>query len=194
VRLDGAALDQWDPEQLGRLIGYLPQGVELFSGTVAENIARLTAEADPQSIVAAAQMAEVHDYILQLPNGYQTDIGLNGALLSAGQRQRVALARCFYGDVRLVVLDEPNAHLDAEGELAFVKCLLNARERGITTITIAHRPSVLQKVDKILVLQGGEAKLFGPAAEVLDRMTRPEQNVHPIRKQHEMDVEVGGAV
>lgn len=192
VRLDGAALDQWDPAQLGRLIGYLPQGVELFSGTVAENIARLAADADPQAIVAAAQLAEVHDYILQLPNGYQTDIGLNGALLSAGQKQRIALARCFYGDVRLVVLDEPNAHLDAEGELAFVKCLMNARERGITTITIAHRPSVLQKVDKILVIQGGEAKMFGPASEVLDKMTRPEQNVRPIRKHQ--DTEANSAV
>ncbi|OGT91059.1 MAG: hypothetical protein A2514_09330 [Gammaproteobacteria bacterium RIFOXYD12_FULL_61_37] len=189
VRLDGAALDQWDPDQLGRLIGYLPQGVELFSGTVAENIARLEAEADPQMIVAAAQMAEVHDYILQLPNGYQTDIGLNGALLSAGQKQRVALARCFFGGVRLVVLDEPNAHLDAEGELAFVKCIMNAKERGITTITIAHRPSVLQKVDKILVLQGGEAKMFGPAVEVLDKMTRPEQNVRPIRKHQDTELE-----
>ncbi|MBU0499449.1 MAG: type I secretion system permease/ATPase [Gammaproteobacteria bacterium] len=191
VRLDGASLDQWDPDQLGRLIGYLPQGVELFSGTVAENIARLDGEADPESIVMAARLAQVHDYILQLPNGYQTDIGLNGALLSAGQKQRIALARCFYRGARLVVLDEPNAHLDAEGELAFVQCLMQAKERGITTITIAHRPSVLQKVDKILVLQGGEAKMYGPATEVLDKMMRPEQNVLPIRRPHGGESELG---
>lgn len=187
VRLDGAALGHWDPLQLGGLIGYLPQDVELFGGTVAENIGRLDPEASDQAVVAAARMAEVHDFILQLPEGYQTEIGRNGSSLSAGQRQRIGLARCFYGLPKLVVLDEPNANLDTEGEQALLQCLLNAREAGIATITIAHRPSILQKVDKILVLQAGEAKIFGPAEEVLAKMTQAGSNVRPIRKAPDHD-------
>lgn len=187
VRLDGAALHHWDSDQLGRLVGYLPQGVELFDGTVAENIARLDPEASDDQVIAAAKTAEIHDFVLQLPQGYKTEIGRNGCALSAGQRQRIGLARCFYGAPKLVVLDEPNANLDTEGELALVQCLLNARERGIVTVTIAHRPSLLQKVDKILVLQNGEAKLFGPADEVLAKMTQAGTNVQPIRRTHDGD-------
>ncbi|MES9846203.1 MAG: type I secretion system permease/ATPase [Candidatus Sedimenticola sp. 6PFRAG5] len=181
ARLDGAALHQWDHEQLGGLIGYLPQGVELFSGTIAENIARLDQEAEDDAVIEAAKTAVVHEAILQLPSGYQTDIGTNGALLSAGQRQRIGLARCFYGGPKLVVLDEPNANLDSEGELALSQCLVNAKRQGITTVTIAHRPSVLQNVDKILVLQHGEAKLFGPTEEVMAQLATGGNKVQPLR-------------
>lgn len=175
VRLDGATLQHWPSEQLGNHIGYLPQDVELFSGTVADNIARLSPEAKDEDVVAAAQLASVHQFILQLPQAYQTDIGPNGAFLSAGQRQRIALARCFFGDPKLVVLDEPNSNLDSEGEAALVQCLLNAKRRGVTTVTVTHRPSVLQCADKILVLHEGEAKLFGPTAEVMKKLSVGQQ-------------------
>jgi len=182
VCLDGAALHQWDPKQLGETIGYLPQAVELFDGTIAQNIARLNPGADDEDIVAAAQKAQVHETILSFPQGYQTEIGPNGSLLSAGQRQRVALARCFYGNPKLIVMDEPNANLDGDGEVAFVKAIEQARALGITTITIAHRPSVLQSVDKILVLQNGAAKAFGPARDVMAELADGNVNVRPIRK------------
>ena len=182
VRLDGAVLDQWNPDQLGPLIGYLPQDVELFNGSIAENIARLDEGAEGEDVIRAAQLAEVHDFILQLPQGYHTKIGPHGTRLSAGQRQRIALARCFYGKPKLVLLDEPNANLDTAGEQALVQCLLNAKAEGITVFIIAHRPIVLQKVDKILVLHEGEAKLFGPAEEVLARLTQTSPNVRPFRK------------
>ncbi|MET0100886.1 MAG: type I secretion system permease/ATPase [Sedimenticola sp.] len=181
IRLDGAGLSQWDSEQLGALLGYLPQDVELFSGTISENIARLDGKAEDSSIIQAASTAMVHDAILQLPNGYQTEIGVNGALLSAGQRQRIGLARCFFGSPKLVVLDEPNANLDNDGEMALVQCLKNAKQLGITTVTIAHRPSVLQTVDKILVLQQGEAKLFGPRDEVISTLNSGGSKVQPLR-------------
>ena len=178
VRLDGASLGQWNQEQLGSFIGYLPQSVELFSGTLSENIARLEKNADDQSIVKAAQIACVHEAILRFPQGYQTDIGTNGAFLSAGQRQRIGLARCFFGEPKLVVLDEPNANLDSEGEQALEQCLLNAKSSGITTVTIAHRISILKKADKILVLHGGEAKLFGPTDEILGKLSNSNRNAH----------------
>lgn len=182
ICLDGAALHQWDPGQLGETIGYLPQAVELFDGTIAENIARLNPHADDQDVIAAAQKAQVHETILAFPQGYQTQIGPNGSLLSAGQRQRIALARCFYGNPKLIVMDEPNANLDGDGEAAFVKAIERAKGLDITTITIAHRPSVLQSVDKILVLQNGAAKLFGPAQDVMAELADSTVNVRPIRK------------
>lgn len=182
ICLDGAALHQWDPAQLGRTIGYLPQDVELFDGTIAENIARLDPQADDQAVIEAAQNAQIHDTILAFPQGYRTDIGANGSLLSAGQRQRVALARCFYGNPKLIVMDEPNSNLDGEGEIAFVKAVNRAKELGITTVTIAHRPSVLQSVDKVLVLQNGETKLFGPTHEVMAELANGNANVQPIQK------------
>lgn len=182
VRLDGAALHQWHPHQLGQAMGYLPQGVELFAGTIASNIARLDPEAEDHQVVAAAKLAQVHQSILQFPQGYQTDIGEGGALLSAGQRQRIALARCFYAQPKVVVLDEPNAHLDTEGEQALVRCLHNAKRQGITTITIAHRPSVLQQVDRLLVLQQGEAKLFGETQAVLAQLSADKPSAEA---QHE---------
>lgn len=181
VCLDSAALHQWDPAQLGETIGYLPQAVELFDGTIAENIARLNPRADDRDVIEAAQKAQVHETILAFPQGYQTPIGANGSLLSAGQRQRVALARCFYGNPKLIVMDEPNANLDGDGEAAFVKAIERAKALGITTITIAHRPSILQSVDKILVLQNGAAKMFGSARDVMAELADGTVNVRPIR-------------
>jgi ABC-type protease/lipase transport system fused ATPase/permease subunit len=175
VRLDGASLDQWVPEMLGRHIGYLPQDVELFAGTVAENIARFRTGDDPDMVIEAATLAGVHELILALPNGYDTTVGDRGAVLSAGQRQRVGLARALYGDPFLVVLDEPNSNLDAEGEAALVKALLSVRERGGIAVVAAHRPSVLAALDHVLVVQGGEQKAFGPKDEVLRQNVRMVQ-------------------
>ena len=172
VRLDGAALEQWDPEDLGPHVGYLPQDVELFAGTVAENICRFDPGADPEAILAAAKAANVHDLILRLPDGYETQIGESGEALSAGQRQRVALARALYGDPFLVVLDEPNSNLDAEGEQALTQAILSARARGRIVVVIAHRPSALASVDLVLVMADGRAQAFGPKDEVLSKVLR----------------------
>lgn len=181
VKLDGASLDQWKPDQLASAIGYLPQDVELFSGSVADNVARMRNDAEDQAIVRAAQLAEVHEFILGLPNGYQTDIGLNGASLSAGQRQRVALARCFFGNPKLLVLDEPNSNLDTEGEQALVQAMLNAKREGITVIVVAHRPTLLHHVDQIVVLKGGEVAMQGPAKEVMEALAGTNKSVQPLK-------------
>ena len=190
VRLDGATLSQWGEDQLGDHLGYLPQDVELFNGTISENIARFSPSADDAAIIAAARAANVHEAILQFPQGYQTEIGQNGSLLSAGQRQRIGLARCFFGTPRLVILDEPNANLDVEGEHAFIQCLLNAKRLGITTVTIAHRLPLLRRVDKILVLKEGEVKLFGAAQEVLAKVTPDNTNIQPLRRTGSLELEV----
>jgi PrtD family type I secretion system ABC transporter len=171
VRLDGASVSDWDPEHLGRYFGYLPQDVELFAGTVAENIARM---GDPgmhaEAVVDAAKRAFAHDMILRLPNGYDTDIGEGGVILSGGQRQRIALARALYGSPRLVLLDEPNSNLDSEGEMALLQAMKKLKEDGVTLIIISHNPSLLTQVDKMLVLQGGQVEAFGPAGEVMNRV------------------------
>ena len=173
VRLDGAALDQWSPESLGRHIGYLPQDVELFDGTIAENISRFEAEPDANAIIAAAKSAGVHELVVRLPEGYDTRIGEAGAALSAGQRQRVALARALYGDPFLVVLDEPNSNLDSEGEEALTAAMRSVRSRGGIIIVIAHRASALAAVDQVLVLNQGRQQAFGPRDEVLHTVLRP---------------------
>jgi len=179
VRLDGAALDQWDSEALGKHIGYLPQEVELFTGTVAQNICRFTDDATSEAIVSAAKVAGVHDLILRLPNGYETEIGERGTLLSAGQRQRVALARALFGDPFLVVLDEPNSNLDSEGEQALSEAIMNVRTRGGVVVVIAHRPSALSNVDFVLMMSEGRGQAFGPKDEVLGKVLRPQQLMPP---------------
>jgi ATP-binding cassette subfamily C protein len=174
VRLDGAALDQWSPDALGCHIGYLPQDVELFAGTVAQNIARFEPEANPEAIVAAARAAGVHELIVGLTDGYQTEIGEQGAVLSGGQRQRIALARALYGNPFLVVLDEPNSNLDAEGEAALAQAVRGVKERGGIVVLIAHRPSALAAVDLVMALHQGRQHAFGPRDEVLRKVLRPD--------------------
>ncbi|MBA3517892.1 MAG: type I secretion system permease/ATPase [Rhizobiales bacterium] len=173
VRLDGAALEQFSGESLGEHIGYLPQDVELFAGTVAQNIARFDDKAHPDSIVAAAREAGVHDLILRLPQGYETPIGESGTSLSGGQRQRIALARALYGNPFLVILDEPNSNLDNDGEDALTRAITAIRRRGGIVIVIAHRPSALAGVDTVLMLENGRAKAFGPKEEILKQVLRP---------------------
>lgn len=168
VRLDGAALDQWDEAALGRHIGYLPQDIELFSGTVADNIARFQPDAQSHDIIAAAKAAGVHELILRLPNGYDTEIGLGGCMLSAGQRQRIGMARALYCDPFLVVLDEPNSNLDGEGEAAVTTAVAAIRRRGGIAIVIAHRPSALAATDYILMMRDGRMHLFGRKEDVIN--------------------------
>jgi len=179
IRLDRAQLNQWSAESLGRHIGYLPQDVELFDGTVASNIARLDPTADPEAIVDAAQAAGVHDLILSLPAGYETLIGELGMAISAGQRQRIALARALFGNPFLVILDEPSSNLDAEGEEALTRAILNVRARGGILIVIAHRPSALAGVDHILVMCDGHLQTFGAKDEVLPKVLRHPTPITP---------------
>ncbi len=174
VRLDGATHDQRDIDEAGKLIGYLPQDIQLFDGTAAQNIARFDVNADPAKIVQAAQLANVHDLIMRLPMGYDTALGENGARLSAGQRQRVALARCLFGDPVLFVLDEPNSNLDAEGEAALDRAIRVSMERGASVVVIAHRPSALASIQQILVLSEGRTVALGPRDEILKKvLNRP---------------------
>ena len=173
VRLDGATIDQWDPDELGAHIGYLPQSVELFAGTIAQNIARFEPDAPPELVFAAARAAGVHDLILQLPDGYDLEVGEDGGQLSAGQRQRIALARALYRDPFLVVLDEPNSNLDHEGETALIRAVEQVRARGGIVLMVAHRPAILAAVDLALFIRGGTVQAFGPRDEVLAKVTRP---------------------
>ncbi|MEP2783104.1 MAG: type I secretion system permease/ATPase [Pseudoruegeria sp.] len=169
IRLDGAALDQYDPDVLGRLIGYLPQRVQLFDGTIAENIARLTPNAKDEDIVAAAQKADAHDMILRLPEGYDTIVAANGGRLSGGQIQRIGLARALYGNPVLLVLDEPNSNLDNEGSAALNTAIRAVKDAGGTAMIMAHRPAAIAECDMLLVLEGGLPKAFGPRDEVLKK-------------------------
>lgn len=173
VRLDGAALDQWNSELLGTHIGYLPQDVELFDGTIADNISRFGGKSDAKGVLAAAKAAGVDKMIMRLPEGFQTRIGEGGAALSAGQRQLVGLARALYGDPFLVVLDEPNSNLDADGDVALAGAILAVRERGGIAIVVAHRPSALVNIDQVLVLSNGMLHSFGSREDVLANVIRP---------------------
>lgn len=189
IRLDNADMAVWDPLDRGQHVGYLPQDIELFEGTVKENIARL-GEAGDEEVVAAAQMAGVHEMILRLPQAYETPIGERGASLSGGQRQRIGLARAIFRKPRLIVLDEPNANLDAEGEDALVRAVTTLKQEGHTIIMISHKPSLLQAVDKIMVMQNGQISEFGDSAEVMAKFgaaaPKPAiRQVHPADPSHE---------
>jgi len=172
VRLDGANMAKWASEERGSNVGYLPQEIEFFDGTIRENIARLT-EADDQEVVAAAQMAGVHEMVLKMPDGYETRMGAGGLRLSGGQRQRLALARAVFRTPKLLVLDEPNSNLDSTGELNLINAIGSMRSMGSTIIVIAHRPAILAQMDKILVLKEGAVSLFGPREQVLEQIKSP---------------------
>jgi ATP-binding cassette subfamily C protein len=180
VRLDGAALDQWSAAELGPHIGYLPQDVELFAGTVAQNIARFAADAPSEAVIAASSVAGVHDMIVRLPEGYDTQIGEGGAALSAGQRQRIALARALYRDPFLLVLDEPNSNLDAEGDHALTQAIMRTRARGGIVVVIAHRPSALSGVDQVLAMRSGRVAALGPRDEVLSKLFSVQMPSQPV--------------
>ena len=202
VSLDGFDTSRWDREALGKHIGYLPQGVELFSGTVGENIARLGAATGPEAserIVRAARLALAHEMILKLPDGYETQIGDGGAILSGGQRQRIALARALYGDPRLLVLDEPSANLDMVGEAALIAALADLKARGVTVIVVTHSTTLMAALDKLALFKNGSLEMFGPSAAVLarfarrterrnasshSRRTRAARHTHEHRKSH----------
>jgi ATP-binding cassette subfamily C protein len=184
VRLDGASIQQWDSETLGRHLGYLPQSVELFAGTIAENIARFEVGATSEAVIAAAKAAGAHDIIVALPGGYDYAVGEDGSTLSAGQRQRIALARALYGDPFLVVLDEPNSNLDPEGETALARAVMGVKQRGGIVLLVAHRREILGVADLLLVMRGGQMQAFGPRDEVLAKLAPPggQGNLTPIKR------------
>lgn len=185
VRLDGADIFQWNKEDLGPCIGYLPQDIELFAGTISENIARF-GDVDPEKVVLAATRAGVHDMILQMGSGYDTMLGAGGAGLSGGQKQRIGLARAMYGDPALIVLDEPNSNLDEVGEQALQQALINLRQRGTTIVLITHRLSAISITNKLLVMQNGSAHLFGPTNVVKQEMARMSTVPHHTTLQKSM--------
>ncbi|MEO0547828.1 MAG: ATP-binding cassette domain-containing protein [Pseudomonadota bacterium] len=175
VRLDGSSLADWDLTDLGTHIGYVGQEVELFPGTVRDNIARLSSTPDDAAVLAAARKAQVHELIQRLPNGYDTLVGPGGTGLSGGQKQRIALARAFYGNPRVMVLDEPNANLDEEGEIALHRALLSARDAGVTTVIITQRKQVLRAVDKVLRLHSGAVDFFGSREDFITALQKARE-------------------
>lgn len=183
IRLDGAALDQYDPDLLGQYLGYLPQSVELMAGTIAQNISRFRPNADPESIIAAAKSANAHDLIVSFPLGYETLVGSDGESLSGGQRQRIGLARALFGNPFLVVLDEPNANLDVDGEAALIASLRAIQNRGGITVMVAHSGGVIGQANKLLFMEGGAARLFGAREAVLAKvaeLTTPPRDLAEI--------------
>ncbi len=180
VRLDGANMHTWDRNELGHHIGYLPQDIELFNGTVAENIARFTPAPD-KAIIEAAMMAGAHEMILRLPQGYDTAIGEDGALISGGQRQRIGLARALFGDPCLIVLDEPNSNLDSDGEIALAHCILSLKESGKTVVMVTHRPSSLNTVENVLYLHSGQVMGLVPRHQLLAKIAAAPQPMKPVR-------------
>jgi ATP-binding cassette subfamily C protein len=177
IRLDGASLDQYGPDVLGQHIGYLPQRVSLFDGTIAENIARLSPEPDAEKVVAAAKKADAHEMILKLPNGYDTRVTANGGRLSGGQMQRIGLARAMYGDPVLLVLDEPNSNLDNEGSKAVNRAIRGFKEEGKAVLIMAHRPAAIQECDLLLMIEGGTRTAFGPKEDVLKQVVQNHQQI-----------------
>jgi PrtD family type I secretion system ABC transporter len=169
VRYDGASIDNWSSEKLGPYIGYMPQGVELFGGSIAQNICRFT-EINSEEIILAAKKADVHDLILQLPDGYDTNIGVAGHALSGGQKQRIALARALYMSPKVIVLDEPNSNLDSAGEKALAEAIIGAKNSGATVIVVSHRPSLIANTDNIAVLRNGNLVKVGPRDDILKEL------------------------
>lgn len=177
VRLDGATLDQYEPDTLGKYVGYLPQRIQLFEGTIAENIARMALTPDSEKVVSAAKLAAAHDMILKLPNGYDTQVDINGGRLSGGQIQRIGLARALYGDPVLVVLDEPNSNLDNDGNLALNLAIQSLKEQGKAVLIMAHRPAAVQECDTLLVIENGLRRAFGPKDDVLRQLVQNHQTI-----------------
>ena len=175
VRVDGSDIQNFEADELGRHIGYLPQEVELFPGTIAQNIARFDAEARDDDIVRAAMRAHAHQLVIGQAKSYATEIGPMGVRLSGGERQRIGLARAFYGDPKLLVLDEPNANLDSEGEQALEKAMLEAKANKVTVLIITHKPSIAAKCDRVMMLRDGQIELYGPSADVLQRLAQGAQ-------------------
>lgn len=178
VRLDGATFDQWDRDELGPHIGYLPQEVELFDGTIGENIGRFNPQASDEQIVRAARRAGVHELILKFPDGYETRIGEGGAVLSGGQTQRIALARAIYGDPVLIIMDEPNANLDTEGDMALTRAIAGLRKEGKVVIVMTHRHSAIVAIDKLLMLRDGKQVAFGKKEDVLEKVLAEQQQTN----------------
>jgi ATP-binding cassette subfamily C protein len=181
IRLDGAALEQYDPDVLGRHVGYLPQRITLFDGTIAENIARLDVQPDSASIVEAARKADAHDMIVRLPQGYDTRVSAAGGRLSGGQMQRIGLARALYGDPVLLILDEPNSNLDNAGSMAVNAAIRTMKAEGKSVLIMAHRPAAIQECDLLLVLEDGMRKAFGPRDQVLrDQVKNHTEILKPV--------------
>jgi ATP-binding cassette subfamily C protein len=194
VRLDGTELRNWDRTQFGEYTGYLPQEVELFPGTITENICRMREDLPDSAIYEAASSTGIHEMVCQLPNGYETILQRGGAPLSGGQRQRIALARAFLGRPAFVMLDEPNSNLDAAGEQALTETLVRAKKQGITVAVVTLRPALLNIVDKVLILRAGRIEAFGPPSQVLHRVIRTggaEQR--PLTPSHSENVDGNNA-